>query len=230
MIKIRAFVIALIVLGNIQAQTAKVTAKTGKENEKTDSAAKAKAKSKTKAKTPAQAQPPADPPPLVIPTPEFINQPHYYEADENRLIKLEDMTAKLNTKKKTLGLSGAKQILTMENESSKIRFTYSKDISFVIKTGGDEIDLTSFIKLHKFTVNGEKREVVMNAKTGLLNNKDEEKSSSINLSVKKITQGLYMIVFAEPLEAGEYGFLWVNNSSQQEYPVYAFGIDWKKSD
>ena len=124
----------------------------------------------------------------------------------------------------------AKQILAMENESSKVRFTSSKDMSFVMKTTGDEIDLTSSIKLHKFTINGEKREMILNAKTGLLNNKDEEKSSSINISVKKVSPGLYMIVFGEALEAGEYGFLWVNNSSQQEYPVYAFGIDWKKSD
>jgi len=46
--------------------------------------------------------------------------------------------------------------------------------------------------------------------------------------VKKVSPGLYMIVFKEALEAGKYGLLRVNNSSQLEYPVYAFGFEWKK--
>ena len=47
---------------------------------------------------------------IVIPTPEFINQPYYYNKNDNRLIKLEVASAKLITKKKTLGLKRAKQI------------------------------------------------------------------------------------------------------------------------
>ena len=217
----------LLISSALHAQTAKVGASTGKETKEST-----KAKTKTKAKTTPAVQPdPAPAPaPIVIPTPEFINQPHYYDSGGNRLISLENATAKMNTKKKTLGLSGAKQILTMEGGSSKIRFTYTKGISFVIKTGGDEIDLTSSMKLYRFTINSDKREMVMNAKSGLLNNKEEEKSNSVNLSVKKISAGLYMIVFGQAPEAGEYGFIWTNNTNTQEYPVYAFGIDWKRSD
>jgi hypothetical protein len=173
---------------------------------------------------------PPPPKPRVIPSPEFINQPYYYDDDGNRLIKLENTTAKMSIKKKTLGLSGAKQSLVMENGSSKIRFTSSKNIEFILKTGGDEIDLTSFIKLYRFTVNAEKREVVISSNGGILNAKSDEKSSSVAISVKKIAPGNYMIMFANPLEAGEYGFLWVNNMSLQELTVFAFGIDWRRSD
>ena len=42
--------------------------------------------------------------------------------------------------------------------------------------------------------------------------------------------GKYMIQFAEQLEAGEYGFVWVKNMELKECNVYAFGIDWKSSD
>ena len=216
---------AIFVATAVNAQTAKVGASTGKETKENS-----KAKTKTKSKAAPAAQTETAPAPIVIPTPEFINQPQYYDSDANRLISLEIATAKMNTKKKTLGLSGAKQILTMEHGSSKVRFTYSKNLSFVIKTGGDEIDLTSSMKLYRFTINSDKREMVMNAKTGLLNSKDEEKNNSISLSVKKISPGLYMIVFGVAPEAGEYGFIWTNNTNTQEYPVYAFGIDWKKSD
>jgi hypothetical protein len=173
---------------------------------------------------------PPPPKPKIIPTPEFINQPYYYDNDDNRLIKLENTTAKMTTKKKALGLSGAKQSLIMEGGSSKIRFNSSKNIEFLLKTGGDEIDLTSFIKLYRFTVNAEKREVIISSNGGILNAKSDERSSSVGISVKKIAPGNYMIMFANQLEAGEYGFLWVNNMSLQEFTVYGFGIDWRRSD
>ena len=57
--------------------------------------------------------------------------------------------------------------------SSKIRFVAKKDIVFFIKTSGDVIDLTSYIKLYQFVPADQKREVTINAKEGLLNDKDE---------------------------------------------------------
>ena len=79
------------------------------------------------------------------------------------------------TKKKTLGLKGAKQFLTMEDPSSKARFTAKNNIDFIIKTSGDVIDLTSYIKLYKFIPADEKREVTINSKEGMLNDKEEGK-------------------------------------------------------
>jgi hypothetical protein len=168
--------------------------------------------------------------PIVIPTPEFINQPYYYDVIENKLIRLESGSAHLVTKKKTLGLKGSKQSLLMEDPSSKIRFITKNSINFIIKTSGDVIDLTTYIKLYKFTINGEKREVNINSKEGMLNDKEEQKGKSIAFSVKMISPDNYMIEFAEQLEAGEYGFVWVKNMELKECNVFAFGIDWKNSD
>ena len=136
----------------------------------------------------------------------------------------------MTTKKKTLGLKGAKQILSMDAGSSKIRFTAKKDIVFFIKTTGDVIDLTSYIKVYKFVSAEEKREVLISSKDGLLIDNEAEKGKQINFSVKLISKDNYMIQFGEALEAGEYGFVWVKNMELKEFTVFAFGIDWKSSD
>jgi hypothetical protein len=85
------------------------------------------------------------------------------------------------TKKKSLGLKGAKQFLSMDDASSKIRFTAKKDIVFIIKTSGDVIDLTSYIKVYKFISNDQRREVVITSKDGLLVDKEEEKGKQVSL-------------------------------------------------
>ncbi len=167
---------------------------------------------------------------IVLPTPEFINQPYYFDKDGNRLIKLENANALMVTKKKTLGLKGAKQFLTMDAPSSKIRFVAKKEIVFFIKTSGDVIDLTSYVKLYEFVPGDQKREVTVTAKEGLLNNKDEGKGKLMNFSVKMLSKDNYMIQLPDQLEAGEYGFVWVKNMELKEFTVFAFGIDWKSSD
>lgn len=165
---------------------------------------------------------------IQLPVPEFINQPYYYDKDDNRLIKLETATALMITKKKTLGLKGAKQFLNMDGSSSRVRFI-AKDIVFFIKTSGDVIDLTSYIKMYKFLPNGEKREVTISSKEGMFNDKEDQKGKLISISVKPVSKDNYMIQFSENLEAGEYGFVWVKNMELKEFSVFAFGIDWKNS-
>jgi hypothetical protein len=166
---------------------------------------------------------------VVLPVPEFVNQPYYYDKDGNKLIKIETSTAQLVTKKKTLGLKGAKRFFSMDDVSSKVRFTSKSNIVFFIKTSGDVIDLTSYIKLYKFIAEDQKRVVTITSKEGLLNNNEEEKGKQISFSVKLISNDNYMILFTDPLEAGEYGFVWVKNMDLKEFTVFAFGIDWKSS-
>jgi hypothetical protein len=167
---------------------------------------------------------------IVLPVPEFINQPYYYDNDGNKLIKLENANALMVTKKKTLGLKGAKQFLTMDAPSSKIRFIQKKDIVFFIKTSGDVIDLTSYIKLYQFIPADQKREVTITSKEGMFNDKDEAKGKLMSFSVKMISKDNYQIQLPEQLEAGEYGFVWVKNMELKEFTVFAFGINWKSSD
>ncbi len=167
---------------------------------------------------------------IVIPAPEFINQPYYYDKDDNRLVKLENTTAQLISKKKTLGLKGTKQFLSMEDGSSKTRFTAKNNINFFIKTTGDVIDLTSYIRLYRFVPANQKREVTITSKEGLLNNNEEGNGKLIGFSVKPVSKDNYMIQFNDTMEAGEYGFVWVKNMEQKEFSVFAFGIDWKNID
>ena len=167
---------------------------------------------------------------IVIPTPEYINQPYYYDKDDNRLTKLENSSAQLITKKKSLGLKGAKQFFSMDEASSRVRFTAKSNINFLIKTSGDVIDFTSYIKLYKFIPNDQKREVTITSKEGVLNDKEEAKGKQISFSIKQISKDNYMILISEALEAGEYGFVWVKNMELKEFSVFAFGVDWKNSD
>ena len=175
---------------------------------------------------------PAPKPPveIILPSPEYINQPYYYDKDDNKLIRLDNVTAQMITKKKTLGLKGAKQLLSMDAASSKIRFTQKKDIVFIIKTSGDVIDLTSYIRLYQFLPDGTKREVTVNTKEGMLTDKDEAKGKLMSFSVKLISNDNYQLQIPDQLEAGEYGFVWVKNMELKEFTVFAFGIDWKNSD
>ena len=167
---------------------------------------------------------------IVLPVPEFINQPCYYNIDNNQLIKLENTTAQMVTKKKSLGLKGAQQFLSMAKPSSKIRFVEKKDLAFMIRTSGDVIDLTSYIKLYKFTTNEEKREATVSSKDGVLTDNAAEKGKLVDFTVKPVTKDTYMIQFSAPPEAGEYGFVWLKNMELKEFNVFAFGIDWKSSD
>jgi hypothetical protein len=170
------------------------------------------------------------PKPVVIPTPEFINQPYYYDEPDNKLTRLENVNAKVTTKKKTLGIGGAKQYYSMTGASSKILFTASRNMSFIIRTNGDMMDLTSFIKLYKFTTAEDKRETMVSEKEGIIKNKEESKNTTIMINVKKLSGESYLISPAQPLEAGEYGFVLSAANAGQELTIFAFGIDWKKSD
>ena len=176
---------------------------------------------------PPPAPEPEKPKPVVIPTPDFINQPYYYDSLENKLVKLEATAAQLVTKKKTLGLKGSKQSLSMSDASSRVRFISKNSICFIIKTSGDVNDLTNYIKLYKFSSAEEKREVNISSKEGMLTDKDEQKGKNVSFSVRMITPDNYMIEFAQSLEAGEYGFVWLKNMDLKECNVFAFGIDWK---
>lgn len=167
---------------------------------------------------------------IVLPTPEYINQPYYYDNNGNKLIKLENANALMLSKKKVMGLKGAKQFLSMNAPSSPVRFIAKKDIVFFIKTSGDVIDLTSYIKLYLFVPVEQKREVTISSKEGVLTDKDEAKGKLINFSVKTISKDNYQVQLPEALEAGEYGFVWVKNMALKEFTVFAFGINWKSSD
>src|SRR6516225_3716915 len=77
---------------------------------------------KTKPAKPTPPPPPDPPKPVVIPAPDFINQPYYYDSAGNKLTTLETTAAQLVTKKKTLGLKGSKESLVMKDASSRVRF------------------------------------------------------------------------------------------------------------
>ena len=83
--------------------------------------------------------------------------------------------------------------------------------------------------MYRFMPDGEKREVTISSKEGVLNDKEDQKGKLIRISIKPASKEIYMIRFSEALEAGEYGFVWVKNMELKEFSVFASGIDWKNS-
>lgn len=225
--KLSFFIILFLVTYYVQAQIAPAPPAVVKKGEKYDTIIR-KHVNKPVVKPVKKPVVIADPV-IVLPVPEFINQPYYFDKAANKLYQLENANALMITKKKTLGLKGAKQFLSMDGVSSKVRFTAKNDIVFFIKTSGDVIDLTSYIKLYKFLPADQKREVTVNSKEGLLNDKDEAKGKLVSISVKSISKDTYQVQLPEQLDAGEYGFVWVKNMDLKEFIVFAFGIDWQKA-
>ena len=123
-----------------------------------------------------------------------------------------------------------KMISSMGAGSSKIRFVAKKEIVFFIKTSGDVIDLTSYIKLYQFIPVDQYRTVTINSKEGILADKDEAKGKLMSFSVKMLSKDNYQLQLPDQLESGEYGFVWVKNMEVKEFTVFAFGIDWRNSD
>ena len=70
---------------------------------------------------------------IVLPIPEFINQPYYFDKEGNKLIKLENANALMITKKKTLGLKGAKQFLSMDATLPKYASLQKRILFFLLK-------------------------------------------------------------------------------------------------
>jgi hypothetical protein len=65
-----------------------------------------------------------------------------------------------------------------------------------------KLTLPHILKLYKFIPADEKREVTINSKDGMLNDKEEGKGRLITFSVKTISKDNYMILLPEQLEAG----------------------------
>ena len=102
-------------------------------------------------------KPVAKPVEIILPTPEYINQPNYYDKDDNRLIKLE--SAGMIYRKENSWTKRSQTTLSMEAASSG-PFYCKKGYCLFIKTSDDIIDLTSYIKLYRFVPGDQKRELL----------------------------------------------------------------------
>src|SRR5688572_18897132 len=142
-----------------------------------------------------------------IPEPEFMNQVFAWGKDK-KLISLEKKDAEYVSKTKAAGFGGSKQMYQMVGDRSAVILS-PDDLMFVVSTAGGGamgMDPSSQFSLVKFETKKDKRQAVA-AEYGGMMKKPKTVDSELELSFKKIREGVIGIVPAKPLEKGEYAFL-----------------------
>ena len=161
----------------------------------------------------------------TIPDPEFPSRPYFLK--DGTLHTLEKVEANFDLKIKGGGIGGADQNLTAFKAQSTVRF--SKDnipaLYIHIEGSGDPSDKVS---VSIAQVKKDRRRFVLES-TSLGGKAKDMSATKVTVSLKKIRDGLYQIVFDTPLVSGEYAFLpSVDLSSMMgggKLNLYCFGVD-----
>lgn len=158
----------------------------------------------------------------TIPSPEFTNQPYFFDKENNKLIPLEATSAKLKSKVKALGYGGFSSGFEIKGSNSTIVIT-TKDAAEFVLSGNTMMDPSQTTSLYKLKNNKNSREVVMTQHKGMFG-KSDDKDNKINFNVKKDGNN-YVFVVSEKLEAGEYAFInMMSRSADQSMKVYCFSV------
>ena len=148
----------------------------------------------------------------TYPSPEFNNEPSYYDTTTHTLIAIEKSNYnKLNQAK---GLYGKEGGFFLNHPKSPVRIKSTTITSFIIKvTPG--INPTSILDLVMFEVRGDQRVFIASKLTGM-GTKSTTSFEKIPYQVQKIGDGLYLLTVS--LKPGEY-LLGTHDN------MFAFGID-----
>ncbi len=150
------------------------------------------------------------------PIPDFNNSPFFY--DGNELVELDAVPFVIG--KRPRGLTGAEAAIYLDGTTSSVKIDKDK-AQFIVKLEVD-VDPRTLMDLNKTVVNGRsgKREYVV-YKKGMYTG--EGTNLTIDLSFKKIGDGLYLVTSKAPLESGEYFFSLMANEKSKI--VYCFTVN-----
>lgn len=134
----------------------------------------------------------------TIPDPEFPNRPYYLK--DGKLESLEKVATSFDVS----GM-GAKVYFTAFNSKSTVRFTKEAIPALYIKIegGGDPSDK---VTISIATVKKDRRRFIQES-TGMTGAAKDISATKVSVSLKKVRDGLYQIVFDNPLAPGEYAFM-----------------------
>jgi hypothetical protein len=156
----------------------------------------------------------------AVPDPEFPNRPYYLK--DGKLESLE----KVSTSFDVSGM-GSKVYLTAFKPKSEIHFTKDAIPALYIKIegGGDPSDK---VTVSIATVKKDRRRFVQES-TGMTGAAKDISATKVNVSLKKVRDGLYQIVFDTPLAPGEYAFMpqmdMGSLMSGGKLTLFCFGVD-----
>lgn len=156
----------------------------------------------------------------TIPDPEFSSRPYYLK--DGNLIGLEKTAASID-----VGGMGGKVYLTAFKPKSEVRFSKGSIPQLYIKIDGGG-DASDKVDVSIAVVKKDRRRFTQES-TGLSGAAKDIGTTKASVSVKKVRDGLYQIVFDNPLASGEYAFMPALDMSSLmgggKLNLYCFGVD-----
>jgi hypothetical protein len=139
-----------------------------------------------------------------IPDPEFSLRPYYLKA--NSLENLERVDAVAQTKVKAMGYGGADSFYNAIGVQSSVKFTLAESPRFFIKID-DQTDPMDLVVIAKGDVKKNERRFKILSVNGPFGTRSSGPGNQVKFTCKKIKEGLYELVFDQPLPIGEYAFM-----------------------
>ncbi|WP_276975731.1 hypothetical protein [Flavobacterium filum] len=151
----------------------------------------------------------------TYPSPDYNNTPFLYNGKE--LIELDAVQYVIGARPK--GLTGAEAALYLNGTTSSVKVE-KENAQFIVKLEVG-VDPRTLMDLNKTTVNDKsgKREFVV-YKKGMFT--AEGTNPTIDISFKKISDGVYLVTSKAPLTSGEYFFSVMANAKSKI--VYCFSV------
>lgn len=152
----------------------------------------------------------------TYPTPDYNNTPFFYNGKE--LVELDAVQYVIGARPK--GLTGAEAALYLNGTTSSVKVEKNA-AEFIVKLEVG-VDPRTLMDLNKTTVNEKsgKREFVV-YKKGMFT--AEGTNPTIDISFKKISDGIYLVTSKSPLTSGEYFFSVMANAKSKI--VYCFSVN-----
>lgn len=152
----------------------------------------------------------------TYPTPDYNNTPFFYNGKE--LVELDAVQYVVGSRPK--GLTGAEAALYLAGTTSSVKVDKENAV-FIVKLEPG-VDPRTLVDLNRATVNDHsgKREFVVYQK-GMFT--AEGTNPTVDISFKKVGEGVYVITSKTPLTSGEYFFSVAANSKSRI--VYCFTVN-----
>jgi hypothetical protein len=159
-----------------------------------------------------------------VPVPDFKNQPTLLK--DGKLEKLEKQSSEVKNKVHGGGYGGTTSDLHLDGPASDVRTSTKPE--FVIKVDND-VDPETLYYLTKTLKNKKGRDIEMAKQSAFAAYGATGKSVKrfhVKLDFEKVSDGVYKIKVAEPLETGEeYAFVSVGQGvNTGNSTIYAFGV------
>ena len=160
-----------------------------------------------------------------IPDPAFLNQVYCYRGDS--LLALGRTDGRMENKVKALGFGGSQMGYSLEGPRSAIRIPKTDTLRFVVKLAGSMMDPSMMLQLYRFEPKKNNRIALLSSHSRF--GGEEDSKNTVRLDVQTGGANIFILIPAEKLAPGEYGFMnkmaLTQSGANVSYTFYDFGVD-----